>query len=137
MRTQRFSVIVGAGSGGRAIIVVPFDPDEAWGAKAVHHVGGTVNGRRVRATLSPGDSGWAFSGHARERPSLGQGPIRPDLGHRLAGAETEVVLAVLNLDVAETPGERPGQFRIDFHGGDPGDALAQQVRLGPDGRTGL
>jgi hypothetical protein len=30
MRTQRFSVIVGAGSGGRAIIVVPFDPDEAW-----------------------------------------------------------------------------------------------------------
>lgn len=34
MRVQRFAAHVAAGSGGRAIIVVPFDPDEAWGAKA-------------------------------------------------------------------------------------------------------
>ena len=29
--------------------------------KAVHHVNGTVNGCRVRVTLEPGDSGWAFT----------------------------------------------------------------------------
>ena len=48
MRIQRFSARVTADPRGRAVIVVPFDPDEAWGAKAEHHVNGTVNGSRVR-----------------------------------------------------------------------------------------
>ena len=61
MRSQRFGALVAACPGGRAIIVVPFDPDEVWGAKAEHHVNGTVAGRRVRVTLSPGGSGWAFT----------------------------------------------------------------------------
>ena len=61
MRTRRFSTLVSAGNGGGAMIVVPFDPDEAWGAKALHHVNGTVNACRVRVTLAPGDSGWAFT----------------------------------------------------------------------------
>jgi hypothetical protein len=30
MRTQRFGALVADGPGGRAIIVVPFDPDEVW-----------------------------------------------------------------------------------------------------------
>jgi Bacteriocin-protection, YdeI or OmpD-Associated/Domain of unknown function (DUF1905) len=46
---------------GHAVIAVPFDPDEVWGAKAVHHVNGTVNGCRVRVTIAPDDSGWAFT----------------------------------------------------------------------------
>ena len=33
------------------LLVVPFDPDEVWGVKAVHHVNGTVNG-----TPGPGDA---------------------------------------------------------------------------------
>ncbi len=53
MRTQRFRALVADAPGGHATIVVPFDPDELWGAKAVHHVNGTVNGTRVRVTLSP------------------------------------------------------------------------------------
>jgi bacteriocin resistance YdeI/OmpD-like protein/uncharacterized protein DUF1905 len=61
MRLERFGARIAADSRGRAIIAVPFDPDEAWGAKAVHHVNGTVNGRRVRATLTAGDCGWAFT----------------------------------------------------------------------------
>ena len=61
MRVQRFGAQVSAGPRGRAVIVVPFDPDEVWGAKAEHPVGGTVAGRPVRGTLLPGDSGWAFS----------------------------------------------------------------------------
>jgi hypothetical protein len=47
--------------GGRAVIAVPFDPDEAWGAKAEHLVAGTINGRRVRGTVAPGGGGWAFT----------------------------------------------------------------------------
>jgi len=61
MREERFRAHVTADSRGHAVITVPFDPDEAWGAKAVHHVNGTVNGRRVRVTLAPGDTGWAFT----------------------------------------------------------------------------
>ena len=41
--------------------MVPFDPDEVWGGKAAHPVGGTIDGRRVRGTVSPGGSEWAFT----------------------------------------------------------------------------
>ncbi|HEX7161833.1 MAG TPA: hypothetical protein VF223_11440 [Trebonia sp.] len=48
MRTQRFSALVAAAPGGRAIIVVPFDPDEVWGAKA-EHLDATTRRPDVRA----------------------------------------------------------------------------------------
>ena len=32
-------------------IPLPFDPDEAWGSRTVHHVAGTVNGCRIRTTI--------------------------------------------------------------------------------------
>jgi len=41
--------------------MVPFDPDQEWGAKAEHPVAGTVNGRRVRGRIAPGGDGWAFT----------------------------------------------------------------------------
>jgi Bacteriocin-protection, YdeI or OmpD-Associated/Domain of unknown function (DUF1905) len=99
MRTQRFDAVVAAGPGGRAVIVVPFDPDEAWGAKAVHHVNGTVNGWRVRVTLAPGDGGWEFSYGPPRALQLGlaagdevaveltpEGPQRADLAQDIAAA---------------------------------------------------
>ncbi len=99
MRTQRFDAVVAAGPGGRAVIVVPFDPDEAWGAKTVHHVNGTVNGWRVRVTLTPGDGGWAFSYGQPRAGELGiaagdevaveltpEGPQRADLAEDIAAA---------------------------------------------------
>jgi hypothetical protein len=61
MRVQRFGAHVATGPRGRAVIAVPFDPDEAWGAKAGHPVGGTINGRQVRGTITPGDRGWEFT----------------------------------------------------------------------------
>jgi Domain of unknown function (DUF1905) len=61
MRVQRFSAHVATGPGGRAVIAVPFDPDQAWGAKAHHPVSGTINGQRVRGTIAAGDGGWAFT----------------------------------------------------------------------------
>jgi len=99
MRTQRFGAVVAAGPGGRAVIVVPFDPDEAWGAKAVHHVNGTVNGCRVRVTLAPVDGGWAFSYGPARAGELGiapgdevaveltpEGPQRADLADDITDA---------------------------------------------------
>ncbi len=61
MRVQRFSAHVAPGPRGRAVVTVPFDPDEAWGAKAEHPVGGTINGKRVRGTLTPDGGGWALT----------------------------------------------------------------------------
>jgi hypothetical protein len=99
MRTQRFEALVADGPGGRATIVVPFDPDEAWGAKAVHHVNGRVDGTRVRVTLSPGSAGWAFALSPSRARELGvvagdevsveltpEGPQRADLADDIAAA---------------------------------------------------
>ena len=61
MRLQRFGAQVATDPRGRAVIAVPFDPDEAWGAKAEHPVGGTINGRPIRGTIAPDCDGWAFT----------------------------------------------------------------------------
>jgi hypothetical protein len=58
---QRFDGHVAADPGGRGVIAVPFDPDEVWGARAVHLVGGTINGRKVRGMIAPAAAGWAFT----------------------------------------------------------------------------
>jgi hypothetical protein len=61
MGPQRFRAVIAAGPGGRAVIAVPFDPDETWGAKADHPVGGTIDGRQVRGRLSPSGGRWALT----------------------------------------------------------------------------
>jgi Bacteriocin-protection, YdeI or OmpD-Associated/Domain of unknown function (DUF1905) len=99
MRVQRFEVRIAAGPRGHAVIVVPFDPDEQWGAKAVHHVSGTVSGCRVRVTLERGDSGWAFTMNPARMQHAGiedgalvpvelspEGPQRGDLAEDVAAA---------------------------------------------------
>jgi hypothetical protein len=99
IRTRRFSARVAAAPGGRATIVIPFDPDEAWGAKAEHPVNGTVGGCRVRVTLSPGGSGWGFTLSPSRVRGLGladgdevivelapEGPQRADLADDIAAA---------------------------------------------------
>jgi Bacteriocin-protection, YdeI or OmpD-Associated/Domain of unknown function (DUF1905) len=99
MRVQRFRVRVTEDHRGHAVITVPFDPDEAWGAKAVHHVNGTVNGCRVRVTLAPGDTGWAFTLNPSRIAGTGaapgseavvelapEGPQRGDLADDIAAA---------------------------------------------------
>lgn len=99
MRTQRFGALVAAAPGGRAIVVVPFDPDEVWGAKAEHPVNGTVNGCRVRVRLVPGGGGWAFTLSPARVRDLGlmigeqatvelapEGPQRADLADDVAAA---------------------------------------------------
>ena len=99
MCVKRFRVRVSTDPRGHAVIAVPFDPDEAWGAKAVHHVNGTVNGCRVRVTLAPGESGWAFTLNPSRMRGTGiaagsdavvelapEGPQRADLADDIAAA---------------------------------------------------
>jgi hypothetical protein len=99
MSAERFRVQVTADPRGHAVITVPFDPDEVWGAKAVHHVAGTVNGCRVRVTLAPGDGGWAFTLNPSRMRGTGiavgseaaveltpEGPQRGDLAEDIAAA---------------------------------------------------
>ncbi len=99
MSVKRFSIRVTADPRGRALITVPFDPDEAWGAKAVHHVRGTVNGCRVRVTLARGENGWGFTLNPSRMLATGasvgsdavvvlapEGPQRGDLAEDIAAA---------------------------------------------------
>jgi bacteriocin resistance YdeI/OmpD-like protein/uncharacterized protein DUF1905 len=95
MRVKRFRARITADSRGHAVIAVPFDPDEEWGAKAVHHVNGTVNGCRVRVTIMPGDSGWSFTLNPRLGIAVGseaiaelapEGPQRSDLAEDISAA---------------------------------------------------
>jgi hypothetical protein len=60
VQAQTFTVTVRAGDRGRVVVPVPFDPDVVWRPKRRHHVGGTVNGVRVRGTIEPDGDGWHF-----------------------------------------------------------------------------
>jgi len=51
VQPQRFTATLVAGGRGRGFVPVPFDPDQVWGAKPVHHVAGTLNGIRIRAVI--------------------------------------------------------------------------------------
>ena len=99
MRVRRFGALIAADPRGHAVIAIPFDPDEAWGAKAAHHVSGTVNGCRVRVTIVPGDSGWSFTLNPARMRDTGiaagaevivelapEGPQRGDLADDISGA---------------------------------------------------
>lgn len=61
MRNRRFTTTAAAARRGHILIPVPFDPDTAWGAKPRHHIGGTVNGMRVRGTVEPTGDGHGFT----------------------------------------------------------------------------
>jgi hypothetical protein len=50
MKGRRFKGSI-TKSGNRAVITVPFDPDEAWGPKERHYIAGSVNGHGVRGQL--------------------------------------------------------------------------------------
>ncbi len=58
-RSRTFTAVVAA-VGSRVVIPVPFNPDEAWGPKPVHHVSGAVEGMDVRAVVEKIHDGWAI-----------------------------------------------------------------------------
>lgn len=99
MRTMRFDALVAAGPRGGGVIAIPFDPDQVWGAKAQHPVGGTIDGRHVRGTISASDRGWVFTvtpmwmrdaevaaGADVTVELAPEGPVRADLAEDFAAA---------------------------------------------------
>ena len=51
---RRFTTVAEDAGRGRVRLRLPFDPDEVWGVKPRHHVGGTVDGCKVRGTVDAG-----------------------------------------------------------------------------------
>jgi hypothetical protein len=99
MRSQRFHAVIAAGPDDSAVITMPFDPDEAWGAKANHPVGGTIGGCRIRARLWPAGGGWVLILAPNRLLGIGvavgddviielapEGPQRGDLADDIAAA---------------------------------------------------
>src|ERR1700692_842968 len=95
MGSQRFRAVIAADPGGGAVITVPFDPDETWGAKANYPVGGTIDGFRFRTRLSPGGTGWVLPVRLRDGVAIGdevtveltpEGPQRGDLADGIVAA---------------------------------------------------
>jgi hypothetical protein len=58
--SRRFKTVI-AQSGTRAVIALPFDPDDAWGVKERHYIGGSLNGCPVRGRLESNGREWFFS----------------------------------------------------------------------------
>jgi len=106
MRGRQFRGHISASAAGRAVITIPFDPDEAWGAKAFHPVGGTIQtaaglscGRRLRGAITPDGGEWVFTVNPMWMRDTGvavgdevivelepEGPQRGDLAPDIASA---------------------------------------------------
>jgi Bacteriocin-protection, YdeI or OmpD-Associated/Domain of unknown function (DUF1905) len=117
---RTFTVAIERDRAGRTIVALPFDPAEAWGARARYHITGTVGGRRVRGPLTVEGAG------AR----LVLGPAWCRDGGIQPGARVEVTLAPegpqageLAPDVAAALAARP-EARAFF------DSLATFYRRG-------
>jgi hypothetical protein len=108
MGSQRFHAVIAAGPRDSAVIMMPFDPDEAWGAKADHPVGGTIEGCRIRARLVPAGNGWVLTLAQKRLGGMGiaigddvtvelspEGPQRGDLADDIAALvpRSSVVIA--------------------------------------------
>ena len=98
-RARRYTTVVTTDARRRVLVPVPFDPDEAWGAKPEHRVHGTVNGMSVRAVIEPlGDGRGILLGPAWRRDCgiapgdevevvlQPEGPQRSDLAPDVAAA---------------------------------------------------
>ena len=89
---RSFAATVTADTRGRAVIAVPFDPDEVWGPKPEHRVGGHVGAARFRGSIERVDGGFAMrlgpawlrdsgisAGDRVEVELFAEGPQRQDL----------------------------------------------------------
>lgn len=57
---MQFRATVADDGRGKAVVTLPFDPDDVWTPKPRHHVGGEINGRRVRGVVERRDDGWGL-----------------------------------------------------------------------------
>ena len=55
---RSFQATIEGTAKGRAYLVLPFDPEKAWGNRVRYHVSGTINGTAVRSALEPFGKGY-------------------------------------------------------------------------------
>jgi len=55
---QSFQARIEGSEKGRAYVVLPFDPEQHWGARPRYHIRGTINGARVRGALEHFSKGY-------------------------------------------------------------------------------
>jgi hypothetical protein len=118
MGSQRFRGVIAAGPRGSAVIMLPFDPDEAWGAKADHPVSGTVGDCRVRTRLVPAGHGWVLPLAPKRLISMGM----------TIGDEVSVVLAPEGPQRGDLAGDIAAALAADPAAGAFFDTLAQFYR---------
>lgn len=107
--------MVESGPRGRMLVPLPFDPDEVWPPKPVHHVTGTVGGRRVRAVIEL----------VNGAPAIVLGPAwRRDCGVS-AGDSVEVSLAPEGIQRADLPPDIAAALAANTEAGAFFDGLAQ------------
>lgn len=119
-RSRTYTAVVTADRKRRVLVPVPFDPDEAWGAKREHRVHGTVNGMGVRAVLEPLDDAHAIL----------LGPAwRRDCGITV-GDEVTVVLAPEGPQRDDLAPDVAAALQAEPAAGEFFDSLAQFYRRG-------
>ncbi len=119
-RTRAYSASLEPLPRNRVRVPVPFDPDEAWGTKPVHHVYGTIAGMRVRATIARDDVGWSFSLSSSGQRACLLGP----------GDEVEVVIAPEGPQRDDLPPDLSAALEANPAAGAFFDSLAQFYRKG-------
>ncbi len=95
---QRFEAILEK-SGRGLRVPVPFEPDEVWGPKPEHRVGGSVGAAGIRGSLENSNGGWGLRlgpawardcpfqpGQRVEVSLFAEGPQREDLDPDIAAA---------------------------------------------------
>ena len=120
MAVQRYRATVIEVGRGRVVVPVPFDPDEAFGAKVRHHVTGTVNGMGVRAVIEPIDGGYGIVLGAAWRRDCGPGP----------GDAVEVALAAEGPQRDDLPADLAAALQDNSAAGEFFDSLAQFLPQG-------
>jgi Bacteriocin-protection, YdeI or OmpD-Associated/Domain of unknown function (DUF1905) len=96
---RKFSATVSTDSRRRVVVPVPFDPDDVWGVKQVHHVAGTIDQHKVRGVVEEYEGGHAILLMRSWRRDCGvepgdtvsvvlapEGPQRDDLAADVAAA---------------------------------------------------
>lgn len=119
MTTQRFKATI-ARAGGKTVVVLPFDPNEVWGAKERHHITGTVNSHPVRGPL----------GAQGDRFVLALGPAWRRDKALDAGDEVDIVLAPEGVQSAQMAADIAAALAAEPQAKSFFDALATFYRNG-------
>ena len=118
MKSQHFVARVTAGSRGKLLVPVPFNPDSVWGTKPRHHVAGTLNGARVRAVLEVAGEGFGFT----------LGPKSPGAHGLAVGTEVTVEIAPEGPQREDLADDVAAALAADPDAGAFFDSLAQFYR---------